>query len=95
MRSIKQLIINSKQYRVEEMSEDCSSTGLSFARDLWIKYNKSQPDEQLKDTLLHEVIHIIDYDGQLGLSEQQVHSLATQLYSFFHSNKEFAEKFIT
>lgn len=43
------------------------------------------PDEQ-KETLLHEVIHCIDYQLKLDLSEAQVHRLAVGLYAVMADN---------
>lgn len=41
---------------------------------------------QLKDTVLHELIHAIDYSVELGLKEKQVHVLAASLCDLFWSN---------
>ena len=49
-------------------------------------------NEQLqRDTLLHEVIHAIDYAVKTKLSEEQVSALATGLYAVFSDNPNFME----
>lgn len=51
---------------------------------------EASPDQQ-RDTLLHEVIHAIDYTAKLNMSEDQVHALAGLLLAVFRDNPEFAE----
>jgi hypothetical protein len=41
---------------------------------------------QLKDTVLHELIHAIDYGTGLGLKERQVHVLAATVLELLWSN---------
>ncbi len=43
--------------------------------------SESQGEDQFAETLLHEVIHIIDGELMLGLSEETVARLAVGLYS--------------
>lgn len=42
-----------------------------------ISIRKGQPLEQEQDTVLHEITHAIDIEGNLGLQERQVRGLAT------------------
>lgn len=46
------------------------------------------------DTVLHEVLHAIEYTMDLELSEHQIRTLATGLIGVFQDNPEFA-KYIT
>jgi hypothetical protein len=41
------------------------------------------------DTLLHECLHVLDYDMQLDLTERQVHSLAAGIYMILRDNPDF------
>lgn len=42
-----------------------------------ISIRKGQSLEQEQDTVLHEITHAIDIEGNLGLQERQVRGLAT------------------
>ena len=42
--------------------------------------------EQEYDTFLHEVLHAIDHNGQMGLSEKQIHRLASALLGVLLDN---------
>jgi len=46
------------------------------------------------DTLLHEIIHVIDLTMELDLTEKQVTTLAHGLIGVFQDNPDFA-KFVT
>jgi len=41
-----------------------------------ITVNKNIHEDAKLDTILHEIIHIIDYNLQLKLKERQVHAMA-------------------
>ena len=72
-----------KQYDVIEVSEARSGGNLGSASQSYqtIMVNKSIGKDQKKETLLHEVIHIIDQELKIGLSEENVCRLAVGLYS--------------
>jgi predicted component of type VI protein secretion system len=44
-----------------------------------------------QDTLLHEVLHALDYAAELKLSERQVSALAALLLGVFKANPDFAD----
>jgi hypothetical protein len=44
----------------------------------------------LKDTVLHECIHILDHGSQIGLKEKQVHRIASALLEMMWSNPTLA-----
>ncbi len=54
-----------------------------------ITVRKGQPLEQEQDTVLHEVIHAVDIEGNLGLSERQVRGLGTILLGVMKDNPAF------
>jgi hypothetical protein len=41
-----------------------------------ITVNKTQHEDGLADTFLHEILHVIDYNLQMKLTEEQVHALS-------------------
>lgn len=54
-----------------------------------IDYSLDQSLTQLRDTVLHEVIHAVDFSMYLGLEERQVHALAAGLLGVLRDNPEF------
>lgn len=59
------------------------------AQDIQVSIH--QPRDALKDTVLHEILHAIDYQMQLGLKERQVHGLAAGIVAVFNDNPDFAQ----
>lgn len=55
---------------------------------LTILYSVDQSPAQLKDTIIHEVLHGIDFALQTELDERRVHALASGLYAFMVENKK-------
>jgi hypothetical protein len=60
-----------------------------------IQVSIHQPPDALKDTILHEIIHAIDYQMQLGLKERQVHGIAAGIVAVFLDNPEFTQSWTT
>jgi hypothetical protein len=52
-----------------------------------IELNSAVDQDQKDETLLHEIVHCLDANMGLGLSERQVSSLSTGLHSVFKDNK--------
>ena len=80
-----------KTYKVQPLPEhtmDGEFGACNYAYQL-IEYNQKLAPDELKDTLLHEMVHIIDHGMQLGFKEEQVHAVATGLYAIIKDNKEF------
>lgn len=50
-----------------------------------------QRPDQLMDTTLHEIVHAIDYQMHLGMTERQVHAIAAGLTAVFLDNPDFKE----
>lgn len=59
-----------------------------------IKVRVGQHPETLRETLLHEVIHAVEEQLDLGMKERQVHSLAIGLFQVLRENRDLVE-FIT
>jgi hypothetical protein len=57
----------------------------------WIKVRTDTHPETQADTFLHEVIHAVDFAVNAGMTERQVHSIATGLLAVFLDNPEFSE----
>lgn len=51
-----------------------------------IHVRTGQPLEQEQDTLLHEVVHGIDHEMNLNMSEKQVRGLATGMLAVLKDN---------
>ena len=61
--------------------------GKSDCKDCVIRLCNDMPTEMQEQTLLHEVVHLIDMNLSLKFTEEQVNALATGLYSFIKENK--------
>jgi len=86
------LKILGKNYTVDQ-DEDLSDEdkgGLTNNRKQTITYIEQHHD-QLRDTLLHECLHVLDYGLALDLKEEQVHSLACGIYALLKDNPQFAK----
>jgi uncharacterized protein YpuA (DUF1002 family) len=56
-----------------------------------ILVKSGQKPDQLMDTILHEVVHAVDYQMHLGLTERQVHAVAAGLTAVFLDNPDFCK----
>jgi len=81
--------VNEKVFSISEYEIDNTAAqgqsicGYMNQREQLIRYNREQHIQQIKDTILHELLHAIEYDLQLNLTEQQVHAMATNLCAVF------------
>ncbi|MCP5015390.1 MAG: SprT family zinc-dependent metalloprotease [Ketobacter sp.] len=66
--------------------DGASVSGACYYDKCLIKVCTKQDPQQMRDTLLHEVIHSLDETLSLDLTEQQVHALAGGLYGLFKDN---------
>lgn len=60
--------------------------GQCLNADQVLYISTAQGDEQMLDTLLHELLHALEYAFALDLEERTVHSLATGLFALFRDN---------
>lgn len=51
-----------------------------------INLTTTQGAENMKDTLLHEIVHALETEGQLKMSERQVRILSTLLLAALRQN---------
>ena len=85
------LRILGKSWEVAEAPSDFTDSG-SCNRDYQkIVVSTTQPLDNVKDTLLHEVLHAVDYCMATKLTEDQVAALATGLLAVFLDNPELME----
>lgn len=81
-----------KRYRINEVQRGCGgsrSLGEANHSSLTIDLASGQAEAQKRDTLLHEVIHGIEYAMHLELEERQVHALAAGLLCVMRANPAF------
>lgn len=80
-----------KTYAVEfvDKVDDKDSMGEHELSTQKIKIKNDQHAESAKETLLHEAIHAIDEQLDLGIREQQVHRLAVGLFQVLRENPAF------
>ena len=72
-----------KKYKVELLDEATSGGNMGSAnRSLQhINVNKNNAKEQQQDTLMHEILHIIDGELKLNLTEDTISRIAVGLFS--------------
>ena len=68
--------------------------GTTDNHNLLINIKEHQLPVEEADTVLHEVIHAIEYTMDLEMSEHQVRALATGLMGVFQDNPKFAKYII-
>ena len=81
-----------KEYQVinefppnEDEEEEGNSGECTFSRcEIHVDPTEAEPNQ--RDTLLHEVIHAVENDMDLGMKERQVLLLATGLLQVLRSN---------
>lgn len=78
-------------YRVELVTklldtEHCRNYGICDTNHLTIRLDDENNDQQMRQTLLHEVIHAINNHGRLGLEEDTVERLTNGLLAFLLDN---------
>lgn len=56
---------------------------------------ENQAEDSKKDTVLHEILHVLDYEYQLSLKERQIHCLAAGIFSVLKANKELGKWLIS
>lgn len=80
-----------KPYQVIEKAVGCGGSRAFGEADhsaLTIEIAAEQADAQKRDTLLHEVIHCIEFALHLEFEERQVHALASGLLCVLRDNPE-------
>ena len=69
-----------------ELEFHTAAGALSSGKDKTIKLHPVQSPDNMAETFIHEIIHQLDYELQLGLKEKQTHRLAVGLYAVFACN---------
>lgn len=60
-----------------------------------LQIEEAQPPRRMTETFLHEVLHLVDHDRSIGLTEEQVCKLAPGLLALIVDNSEiFGEHFL-
>lgn len=85
------LKILGKTWEVAEAPADFTDSGSCSRDHQKIIVATTQPEDNIKDTFLHEVLHAVDYCMATKLSEDQVAALATGLLAVFLDNPTFLE----
>ena len=91
MEAPKRIKILGKTFKVVERNFEDSpeAAGLTYVTDQELHYRTDDHFEAQRDTLLHEVIHGVELQLGLELTEQQVTSLAAGLLGVLRDNKHF------
>lgn len=79
-----------KRYRVVKIAPSSDgSYGECLEEQQEIRLKPGLPLEQEQDTLLHEIIHAIDFSMNAKMSERQITVLATGLICVLKENRDF------
>jgi hypothetical protein len=84
----KRVRILGKEYSVVQIA-DFENCGECHDMKQQIKLRADMPMTLEQDTLLHEVIHALDYSMKLQMRERQVSALASGLIAVFRDNPSF------
>jgi hypothetical protein len=71
--------------RKENKRSDC--IGICYAHKNRIEIDRNLHPDKAGETFLHEVIHAIEQNMNLRMTENQVNNLALGLYQFLKNNK--------
>lgn len=82
-----------KTYSISKLSDSVGDNEFGQANYLTqtIAYNPRLGHDEVRDTLLHEILHCVDHAIQTNLSESQVHALASGVYALIKDNPQFFE----
>jgi hypothetical protein len=89
-RTPKEIRILGKDYSVQ-IIPDFENCGECIDMKQQIKLQADMPMALEQDTLLHEVIHALDFGMKLHMKERQVSALASGLIGIFRDNPAFVE----
>ena len=91
---LKSIRILGKDYEIvhdNECLSDQNLLGKTKCTQQKIIYTDDQGAASLRDTILHEVLHAVDWTIKSDLKETQVAAIASGLYAVFKDNPEFVE----
>ncbi len=77
------MIISPKKGKKEKMSY----YGEADFRKQVIKICKPDPHSQKEETLLHEIIHLVNHHNSIRLKEDQIKYVSKDLYEILKTNK--------
>lgn len=86
----KSIRILGKEYGVQFI-EDFENCGECHDIKQMIKMQTEMPMALEQDTLLHEVIHALDFNMKLHMKERQVSALASGIIAVFRDNPSFVK----
>ncbi len=79
-----------KEWRILDKESD-GAYGLCIERALEIHIGRDLSDELERDTVLHEILHAIDWTVGTKLTEKQVGTIASGLYAVLKENPNLVE----
>ena len=87
MKIPKMIVADGQKWNVRIASDEMGSNilGTTFPMIKEILLNEVNPEMPV--VLLHELIHVVDFNRGLGLTEEQVTSLSSGIYALIVDNK--------
>lgn len=80
-----------KTYKIEPVPEMDDECGACYDSKQLIKISEDLPQELSQDTLLHEVMHAIDFQMHTNMKERQISAMAAGLTAVFKENPTFVK----
>jgi hypothetical protein len=90
MKMLKSVYVMGKNYKIIPTTH-ITELGLTEFAKCEITIATEADPQQVKDSVLHEIIHAIDLELKLDMEERQVHCMATALLALFKDNPELVE----
>lgn len=89
--SFSKVRILGKTYTIGQLPESVGDNEFGQANYLRqsIHYNERLAIDEMKDTIIHEMVHCIDHAVCTNLTEAQVHALSSGFYALLRDNPEF------
>lgn len=92
IKRLKKIVIDNPEKSDDEF--EFNYMGLADLEKGEIQLLKGRSKSLEQETMLHEVIHLISFMTESELTEQQVTTLSTCLYSFIQDNKDLIKEML-
>jgi hypothetical protein len=87
------VVVAGKHYGIDltDTGLDSDEAGTTNVMTQVLRIRTDQGFHAERDTVLHEIIHAIEYNGHIALEERQVHALAATMLQVLRENPTLVE----
>lgn len=77
-----------KEYIIKKYNSDIDGQAIGQSDSIKgeIKIAQDVSKDRMNETMLHEIVHIFNYDIAINLNEKQITQIASCIYSVFSDN---------